>query len=265
MAGSRDRIFGGGLPQPLPALVSRNADAARSATERVGSLTRLRSQPWWQEVVVLRGDGPARHPVDIATAAIQWRVTPTCGSGRMVVRSAGRSKPIVSTTCPPESSDVGYATEPGGQVLAVQAGGAWQLRVEQQVDVPLEEDPLPEMASPNSRAVARGSFYRIDQQGQGVVTLHRLADGSAALRLADFFVTANVDLEVRLSPLAAPRSTDEFVAAPSVSVADLDVTAGSLNFRVPAGVDLSAYRSVVIWCEQLHTAYAAASLEAFGQ
>ncbi len=213
----------------------------------------------------MTGDGPGRHTIDIAATAIQWRATATCGTGRLVVRSTARPKPILSTTCPPGSSDVGYATVPGGQALAVRATGSWQLRVEQQVDLPLEENPLPETALPNSRTVSLGSFYRIDQQGQGVVTIHQLADGSAVLRLADFFVTANVDLEIRLSPLAAPRSTGEFVAAPSVSVADLDVTAGSLNFRLPAGVDLSAYRSVVIWCEQLHSAYAAASLEASGR
>lgn len=54
----------------------------------------------------------------------------------------------------------------------------------------------------------------MDQSGTGAVTIYRLADGSAALRLDDFFVTPNVDLEIHLSPLEAPQTTDEFLASP---------------------------------------------------
>jgi hypothetical protein len=43
-------------------------------------------------------------------------------------------------------------------------------------------------------------------------------------------------------------------------VAPLDITAGSTNLAVPDTVDPSQFRSVVIWCERLHSAYAAASL-----
>jgi hypothetical protein len=78
--------------------------------------------------------------------------------------------------------------------------------------------------------------------------------------LADFFVTANTDLEVQLSPLEAPRSTDQVKASNPVSVAALDITAGSLNFVLPPTVDPTRYKSVVIWCERLFSAYAAASL-----
>jgi len=145
--------------------------------------------------------------------------------------------------------------------LAVRADGPWRLQVEQQVDVPLVEPPLPAMAAPGTSTVDSGSLYRIDQVGSGRLTVFRLADGSYALRLDDFFVTANSDLELRLSPLPAPQTTDEFTGSPSVSVAPLDVTAGSLNFAVPKAVDPTQYRSLVIWCERIHSAYAAASLE----
>ncbi|HSH59190.1 MAG TPA: hypothetical protein VK988_06010 [Acidimicrobiales bacterium] len=70
-------------------------------------------------------------------------------------------------------------------------------------------------------------------------------------------MTPNVDLEIRLSPLEAPRSTAEFMSAPSALVAPLDVTAGSMNFAVPADVDPSQYRSVVIRCPLIDSAYAA--------
>jgi hypothetical protein len=38
------------------------------------------------------------------------------------------------------------------------------------------------------------------------------------------------------------------------------VTAGSLNFMVPAGVGPNQYRSVVVWCPLIDSAYAAVTL-----
>lgn len=93
------------------------------------------------------------------------------------------------------------------------------------------------------------------------MTVYRLAGGGYALRLDDFFVTANTDLELQLSPLEAPRTTQEATDARSKTIASLDVTTGSLNFVVPAGLDPTTFGSLVIWCERIRNAYAAASLK----
>ena len=61
--------------------------------------------------------------------------------------------------------------------------------------------------------MATGTFYRIDQFGDGTVTIYRLANGSYALRLENFYVTPNTDLEVQLNSLEAPHSTDEVAHA----------------------------------------------------
>ena len=118
------------------------------------------------------------------------------------------------------------------------------------------------MTAPGTVALSRGGFYRIDQVGSGGVTVYRLAEGTHALRLDNFYATPNVDLEIRLSPLPAPQTTDQFLSAPSALVARLDVTAGSMNFVVPKDIDPRQYRSVVIWCPPVNSAYAAASLNA---
>ena len=197
--------------------------------------------------------------VDIDGGAIQWRVNWTCESGHLLVAALGERHPLVDAVCPGSGS--GYATRTGPRSLQVTADGLWQLHVQQQLDVPLVEPPLPAMAAPGSKAVATGSFYGVDRTGVGRLTVYRLGDGTFALRLEDFFVSANIDLEVRLCVLQAPHSTDQFTGAPSSdSVAALDITVGSLNFAIPAGVDLSRYGSVVIWCPITTYAYAAASL-----
>jgi len=258
--GVRERFLGSETPQARPVAVSR---AAEETVGRVPTTppkaTVLRSQPWWQKVGTLEGTGSmTASPLTIDDRAIQWRAKWTCQSGRLLVRAPRQNRPMVDAACP--GAETGYGARTGGVSLEVTADGPWQLQVDQQVDVPLNEPPLPEMTAPGSTAVATGSFYRVDQVGTGTVTLYRTADGGHALRLDDFFVTANTDLEVQLSPLQAPRTTEEIIGARSGTVASLDVTAGALNFRFPPGLDPASYRSVVIWCERTRNAYAAASL-----
>ncbi len=259
--GLRERLPSLETAEPRPAAVGRSVDGpAIPATTTEQVETALRSQPWWQSVAVSDGVGPTSlAPFTIDAGAIQWRVKWSCENGDLVVRSQTQAEPVVAASCPGEGE--GYATDSGPTSLAVDADGPWRLEVEQQLDVPLVEPPSSAMADPSTVVASTGSFYRMDQSTTGTLTLYRLADGTHALRLDDFFVTPNVDLEIRLSPLEAPQTTEEFLSAPSVWVAPLDVTAGSMNFMVPPDVDPAQYRSVVIWCPLIDSAYAAATLE----
>ena len=45
-----------------------------------------------------------------------------------------------------------------------------------------------------------------------------------------------------------------------MQIARLKATAGAQNYLIPADVATANVRSVVIWCEPVRTAYAAASL-----
>lgn len=260
--GWRDLLMGSVAPEARPAAVSRGGETTATVpspdpTEE----TVLQSQPWWQGISVLQGTGTtSTEPFHIGDEAIQWRVTATCETGGLLVAAVGEEEPLAEGNC--GTPAVGYGTDAGSTTLEVRADGPWQLRVEQQVDLPLVEPPTPAMSAPGTVTAATGEFYRLDQRETGTVTLFRFDDGSHALRLEDFYVTPNVDLEIRLSPLEAPQSTAEFMSAPSAWVAPLDVTAGSMNFAVPADVDPSQYRSVVIWCPLIDSAYAAAPLTA---
>ena len=256
--GAREGLFGSATPPPKASAFSRVADsptAAGAGSEK----TVLRSSPWWQEVDSFDGVGTTTTPAfEIQEDAIQWRVGWTCKEGRLVVRAPGSPEPLIDARCPGKATTEAAGKIDGG--LEVTADGPWQLRVEQQIDVPLDEPPLPAMTGPDAVKVATGDFYRVDQVGNGQVIIYRLPDGRHALRLQGFYVTPNIDLEIRLSPLRAPKTTREFRSAPSKLVKFLDVTAGSMNFAVPRGVDPTRYRSVVIWCEQVVSAYAAAAL-----
>ena len=252
--GTRAALFGSATPPPRASAFSR-VDSSGVAQKSV-----LRSQPWWQQVG--RYDGTGTSAADlfrIAESAIQWRVTWSCRQGRFIVKAPGEPRPLIDEPCA-ERRTMEVTKIPSG-ALQVQADGRWTARVEQQVDVPLVEPPLAAMRAPGARTVARGRFYRIDQVGRGGVTIYRLANGRYALRLDDFYVSPNIDLEITLSTLRKPRSTRQYQSAPARRVAPLDVTTGSMNFLLPAGVDPRRYRSVVIWCPIIASAYAAATLD----
>lgn len=259
--GVRERFLGSETPEAKAPAASRGTGGvpAAAVTTVPPKETVLRSHPWWQGVTKLEGSGSMTAPAfTVDPGAIQWRVRWTCQTGRLQVRAAEQRRAVVDASCP--GSEIGYGTRTGSVSLEVTADGPWQLQVDQQIDVPLNEPPLPAMAAPGALKVASGSFYRVDQVGMGTVTIYRLPDGSHALRLDDFFVTANSDLELQLSPLEAPRTTEQVANARSGTIAALDVTAGAFNFKVPAELDPAKYRSLVIWCERTSNAYAAASL-----
>lgn len=255
----RDRLFGSAVSDPAPPAAGR--DASASTPDTAPERTALRSQPWWQNLTTLEGTGTmTSSPFTVDGAALQWRVKWSCQAGRLLVRTPRQTRPVVDGACP--EGAVGYGVQTGVTSVEVQAEGPWRLEVSQQIDAPLVEPPLPAMTAAGARTVGTGSFYRIDRTGTGKVTIYRQPDGRYAVRLDDFFVSPTADLELRLSTLEAPRTSEEFIAARSELVSMMDVTAGSLNYTVPAGVDPTKFKSVVIWCAPINSAYAAATIEA---
>lgn len=254
----RDLFFEPATPEAAPPAAGRQAGAV-PRVPAAAAPTSLRSHPWWQDVTVLEGNGSETAPAfTVAEAAIQWRVKGTCTAGRLVVRSPGKGRPLVDGPC--SGGVEGFGTRSGVTTLQITADGPWRLQVAQQTDVPLAEPPLPAMTAPGAAAVATGTFYDIDKTGIGRVSLHRQADGRYALRLEDFFVTPTADLELHFSAHEGPRSSQDFTDSESELVVGMDVTAGTLNYAVPEGIDPTRFRSVVVWCAPIQSAYAAASL-----
>jgi hypothetical protein len=260
----RDHLFGTVTPAAAPPAAGRAVGGAPASPDTPTSAvpaaaTSLRSSPWWQDVTTLQGSGATSPaPFTIASNALQWRVQWTCSTGHLTVRVPKQAKAVVDGSCPQGAE--GYSVQKGPQSLQVTAEGPWKLTIAQQVDVPLVEPPSAAMTAAGTKVAGTGSLYNIDKVGTGKVTLYRQADGGYSVRLEDFFVSPNVDLELRLSSLEAPHSSDEFAAAPNDLVTVMDVTAGSVNYALPAGLDPTKYKSIVVWCVPIKSAYAAATL-----
>ncbi len=216
--------------------------------------------PRWEPLERFTGSGREVRQLDVSPKAIQWRARWRCRTGRIrlsVEPPPADGKPLEDKRCPGRGEAVSVHT--GKQRLEVKASGPWRVTIEQQVDTPLIEPAPATLAS--ARLLGTAKVYNVDREGQGTAKLYELPDGSRLIRLEDFFVSINSDLELRLSELPNPRSTDEVVKAPWKLVAPLKATVGNMNYEVPRDVDVSQFNSIVIWCEITRNAYAAAAIE----
>jgi hypothetical protein len=104
--------------------------------------------------------------------------------------------------------------------------------------------------------VRSGTFTGADEFhfGNGTATLVETSPGSWVVRFEDFSVRNGPDLYVYLSPDSQGYDTG------AVELGRLKATDGSFNTDVPAGTNVSAMRSVVIWCKQFAVQFAVAPL-----
>jgi hypothetical protein len=122
------------------------------------------------------------------------------------------------------------------------------------------ETARPSLPSPPPTAppfATSGSFAGADDFhfGRGTALLLETEPETLVVRLQDFAVRNGPDLHVYLSPSA------EGYADGAIELGPLKADKGNQNYDVPAGVDPSAIRSVVIWCKQFSVLFATAPLD----
>lgn len=219
-----------------------------------------RSAARWETVTTFNGSGAFQTPeFTILPNAIQWRVRVTCATDTLKITSnppPRRPGAVVDTACPKE--DTGYSIVTGPVRMQIEATGTWKAVVDQQVDTPLDEPLLPGMTP--DRVIAQGSFYRVEVRGEGTAKLYRLADGKRILRFENFETGENTDLFVWLSEAAKPANSEQAVTTPHVELTNLKSTIGTQNYEIPASIPTEKIKSVVIWCQPVQIAYAAAAL-----
>ena len=126
------------------------------------------------------------------------------------------------------------------------------------VEEPVEED-MPMEGTPEIVVDVSGTFVDRSHPAEG--TAEVLGDGSGQrfLRFEDFATDNGPDLNVYLSaaPPDAPAGEfdDDFI-----DLGDLKGNIGPQNYEIPADVDLSRYRTVVIWCVRFGVAFGVAEL-----
>ncbi|MFN3492381.1 MAG: DM13 domain-containing protein, partial [Anaerolineales bacterium] len=129
----------------------------------------------------------------------------------------------------------------------------------QPVDV--QPQSTTEITTTNTQQILlRGSFYNLVHLSSGEAVVYQLADNSRILRLQNFSVDNGPDLYVYLVPVDPVPSTSGSEIAGFYSLGRLKGNVGDQNYEIPADVDLSQYKSIVIWCQAFAVPFAAAPL-----
>jgi len=115
--------------------------------------------------------------------------------------------------------------------------------------------------SPASRleVLRSGSFRSLEHATTGTaIVLHR-AGGRLILRLERLATSNGPDLRVYLSRVPADSDLHAYRTG-SIDLGALKGNRGSQNYAIPAGTNLAAYKSAVIWCRRFAVGFGVAPL-----
>ncbi|MBT2455972.1 DM13 domain-containing protein [Streptomyces sp. ISL-86] len=116
-------------------------------------------------------------------------------------------------------------------------------------------------ASP--RTLAEGALISHEHSTTGTAKVIRLGGGSYTLRLEDLDTSNGPDLRVLLTDAPVKEGVDGwrvFDDGKYVSLGKLKGNKGDQNYEIPAGLNLSEYTSVSIWCDRFDVSFGAAPL-----
>ncbi len=126
---------------------------------------------------------------------------------------------------------------------------------------PPSEHANDDMPAPEVVVEASGSFVDRSHPATGVAQVLGDGTGQRFLRFEGFETDNGPDLNVYLSTAASDAPAGEF-DDDFVDLGDLKGNIGPQNYEIPTEVDLSQYRTVVIWCVRFGVAFGAAQLVA---
>ena len=174
--------------------------------------------------------------------------------------------PVVMTAARQADLEEGMAMA----IKAVEADSMEEAAAMTEEGVAMMEEAIEQaemMAQPAAtnqvEAVAMGSFKDADafHRGSGTATIYRTPDGSEVLRLEDLNVTNGPALHVVLSTHPDPERSEQVKQEGFVDLGDLKGNRGNQNYPIPAGVDTSIHKSVVIYCYPFAVVFSVATLE----
>ena len=110
--------------------------------------------------------------------------------------------------------------------------------------------------------LAGGTFRDGDpvHRGSGNLRITRAADGTRTVELLRMEIVPGPNLFVYLVEEPDPLFPED-VTATFLSLGKLKSLTGDQAYAMPDDVDLAAWGSVVVWCDNFKTAFAVASIE----
>jgi hypothetical protein len=108
--------------------------------------------------------------------------------------------------------------------------------------------------------LASGRFRSLEHGTTGVARVVELEDGSRFLRLEDLDTSDGPDLRVYLTDQPISDDWGVWDDGRYVDLGALKGNVGDSNYRIPEDVDLSDFRTAVIWCRRFTVGFAVAPI-----
>ncbi len=113
-----------------------------------------------------------------------------------------------------------------------------------------------------------GVFYPVAHEGSGTVKIVQQANGKRFLKLSNFSTTNGPAIYVWLSTAIEPKSSasistkaSDYLQLGNVIPAGTVFPITALQLEIPDGLDISSFKSVVIWCVDFKVNFASAALK----
>jgi len=113
---------------------------------------------------------------------------------------------------------------------------------------------------PAFTALEIGHFQSGAHETAGQATVYRLEGGKRLLRLTTFRTSNGPDVHVYLVAAANVAADDDVKRADVIDLGEIKGNIGDQNYELPAGTDLSKYRSVSVWCKRFGVNFGSARL-----
>ena len=126
-------------------------------------------------------------------------------------------------------------------------------------DTEMEEESMEGMTT-ETMVLGMGEFGRIDaiHAASGTAAIYKLPDGQHVLRLEDFKSTNGPELHVLLTTGTEEKTFGDL--GEYWDLGELKGNVGNQNYEIPAEIDLSLIKSVVIYCKPFKVVFSVANL-----
>lgn len=156
------------------------------------------------------------------------------------------------------TSGAGASNLPSDAMTDEEAAAMNEFMVDEGTAVTDEaDDGMPDM--PEIVIEASGDFIDRSHPSVGIAEILGDGTGQRFLRFEDFETDNGPDLNVYLSTADPDGPVGDF-DDDFIDLGDLKGNIGPQNYEIPADVDLSRYKTVVIWCVRFGVAFGAAEL-----
>ena len=127
----------------------------------------------------------------------------------------------------------------------------------------MQDDKM--MHESNAKTLVTGKFHGKVHKTEGRATVYQESDGKLVLRLTKFKTSNGPDVHVILVATTDAMDDANFLKdnTEKLELGILKGNEGDQNYEIPAGTDLTKFRTVSIYCERFNANFGAAPLEKF--